>query len=79
MRPILTSRRANPVLRIPFDQRFSAEYSDQAGLVAVNSVIFRSTDATVPSPGTWIEFISRTGEPVLLGFAAVAARRRVRR
>lgn len=69
----------SPVLTLPFGQRFTAARADQAALVVVNSVIFRSTDTTLTGPGTWIEIVTRIGEPVLLGFAAVAARGRVQR
>lgn len=69
----------DPTLTLPFEKRFTAARADQAALVVVDSVIFRSTGAALTGPGTWIEIISRIGEPVLLGFAAVAARGRVQR
>lgn len=75
----LTQSTPDPTLTLPLGRRFSAARADKAGLVVVNSVIFRSTGATLTGPGTWIEIISRIGEPVLLGFAAVAARGRVQR
>lgn len=75
----LTESTPDPALTLPFGQRFTGSRADQAGLIVVNSVIFRSTNATLTGPGTWIEIISRIGEPVLLGFAAVAARGRVQR
>ena len=78
-RAALSESTPDPALTLPFGQRFSLARADQAGLVVVNSVIFRSTDATLTEPGTWIEIISRIGEPILLGFAAVAARGRVQR
>jgi uncharacterized protein YjbI with pentapeptide repeats len=76
---VLTQSTPDPVLTVPFRQRFSRTRADQAGLVVVNSVIFRSTGTTLTGPGTWIEIASRIGEPILLGFAAIAARGRVQR
>jgi hypothetical protein len=76
---VLTEATPDPTLTLHLSQRFTATRADQAGLVVVNSVIFRSTGTPLTGPGTWIEIISRIGEPVLLGFAAVAARGRVQR
>jgi uncharacterized protein YjbI with pentapeptide repeats len=76
---VLTQSTPDPQLTLRLAQRFTADRADQASLVVVNSVIFRSTGTTLTGPGTWIEIISRIGEPVLLGFAAVAARGRVQR
>lgn len=76
---VLTEATPDPALTLPLSGRFSAARADKAGLVVVNSVIFRSTGASLTGPGTWIEIVSRIGEPVLLGFAAVAARGRVQR
>ncbi len=78
-RVALTQSTPDPALTLPLARRFTADRTDKAALVVVNSVIFRSTGATLTGPGTWIEIISRIGEPVLLGFAAVAARGRVQR
>ncbi len=75
----LTESTPDPALTLPLARRFTIARADKAGLVVVNSVIFRSTGAALTGPGTWIEIISRIGEPVLLGFAAVAARGRVQR
>lgn len=75
----LTESTPDPDLTLPWSRRFTATRADLAGLVVVNSVIFRTTDDTYTAPGTWIEIISRIGEPVLLGFGAVAARGRVQR
>lgn len=75
----LTQATPDPALTLPLGRRFTAQRADKASLVVVNSVIFRSTGTTLTGPGTWIEIISRIGEPVLLGFAAVAARGRVQR
>lgn len=66
-------------LTLPFRERFSSSRADQASLVVVNSVVFRSSGQNLTTPGTWIEMASRISEPVLLGFAAVAARGRVKR
>jgi uncharacterized protein YjbI with pentapeptide repeats len=69
----------DPVLTLPWDQRFTAARADQAGQIVINAVVFRSTNATLTGAGIWIELVSRIGEPVLLGFAAIAARGRVQR
>jgi len=74
-----TASTPDPVLTLPLSQRFTATRADRAGLVVVNSVIFRSTDTTLTAPGRWIEIISRIGEPVLLALAVVAARGRLHR
>jgi hypothetical protein len=76
---VLTQSTPDPALTLPLDQRFTTQRANQAALVVVNSVIFRSTGTALTGPGTWIEIISRIGEPALLGFAAVAARGRVQR
>lgn len=76
---VLVDSTPEPALTLPLGQRFTAARADQSGLVVVNSVVFRSTGAALTGPGTWIEIISRIGEPILLGFAAIAARGRVQR
>lgn len=78
-RTVLTESTPDPALTLPLGQRFTAARADKAALVVVNSVVFRSAGATLTGSGTWIELVSRIGEPVLLGFAAVAARGRVQR
>ncbi|SDM66339.1 hypothetical protein SAMN05216259_101101 [Actinacidiphila guanduensis] len=59
--------------------RGCAEDSGKAALVVVNSVVFRSSGQNLTTPGTVIEMLSRIGEPVLLGLAALAVRGRVKR
>src|SRR6185503_13433161 len=76
---VLTEAAPNPALDLPWAERFTADRAEQAALVVVNSVIFRTTNDTYTTPGTWIEIVSRIGEPVLLAFAAVAARGRIQR
>jgi hypothetical protein len=76
---MLTESTPDPALTLPLVQRFTAHRADQAALVVVNSVIFRSAGTDLTGSGTWIEIASRIGEPVLLGFAALAARGRVQR
>ncbi len=75
----LTESTLNPVLTLPPGERFTTARADQAALVVVNSVVFRSSGQDLTGVGTWIEMASRIGEPVLLGFAALAARGRVQR
>ena len=75
----LTENTPDPVLTLPLGERFTAARVDQAALVVVNGVVFRSSGQDLTGIGTWIEMTSRIGEPVLLGFAALAARGRVQR
>lgn len=63
----------------PLADRLTTERAEQAAQIVVNSVIFRSAGQSLTTPGTWIEMASRLCEPVLLGFAAFAARGRVKR
>jgi uncharacterized protein YjbI with pentapeptide repeats len=79
-RPVaLTVATPDAELTLPMSERFSVARAEQAAQVVVNSVIFRSSDQSLTTPGTWIEMTSRLAEPVLLGFAAFAARGRVKR
>lgn len=75
----LTLAAPDAELSVPVADRFSTARAEQAALIVVNSVVFRSPDEALTTPGTWIEMTSRLCEPVLLGFAAFAARGRVKR
>jgi hypothetical protein len=50
-----------------------------AGHVVLNSVIFRSSDQTLTTTGTYTEMGSRLLEPVLLGLGLLVIRSRVKR
>ncbi|MFI1045031.1 pentapeptide repeat-containing protein [Streptomyces griseoruber] len=71
--------KANPNLDLPLPDRFTGRRLEKAGRVVLNSVIFRSSGQDLTDSGTWIEMISRFTEPVLLGFAALAVRGRIKR
>lgn len=75
----LTVATPDAELTLPMPERFSVARAEQAAQVVVNSVVFRSSDQSLTTPGSWIEMTSRLAEPVLLGFAAFAARGRVKR
>ncbi|MFE7705872.1 hypothetical protein ACFU6I_08730 [Streptomyces sp. NPDC057486] len=47
--------------------------------MVINSVIFRSSDRNLTTAGTYTEMASRLTEPVLLGFAVMAIRGRLKR
>lgn len=47
--------------------------------VVINSVVFRSSGQNLTTAGTYSEMASRLMEPVLLGFAVLAIRNRVKR
>ncbi|MFF8402187.1 pentapeptide repeat-containing protein [Streptomyces sp. NPDC015684] len=68
---------ANPVGT--WAERITAERSEKALRVVVNSVIFRSADQHLTVVGTYIEMASRLAEPILLGLALLAIRSRVKR
>ncbi|WP_262387251.1 hypothetical protein [Streptomyces sp. TRM49041] len=42
-------------------------------------MVFRTSGENLTIPGIWIDTLSRISKPILLGFAAVAARGRVKR
>ncbi|MFC9329596.1 pentapeptide repeat-containing protein [Kitasatospora sp. NPDC057015] len=75
----VTTRTPGPALTLPWGKRVTTGRAERAGLVVVNSVVFRSSGQNLTPPGTVIEMASRIGEPVLLGLAALAVRSRVKR
>lgn len=76
----LTTDTPTPVNPVgPLHQRVSTKRCEKSLRVVVNSVIFRSSGQNLTTRGTYIEMASRLTEPVLLGFAALAIRGRVKR
>ncbi|MHA6765298.1 pentapeptide repeat-containing protein [Streptacidiphilus sp. PAMC 29251] len=75
----LTTNTPDPVLTLPLGRRFTSARTEKATLVVVNSVVFRSSGQNLTGWGTVVEMLSRIGEPVLLGLAALAVRGRVKR
>ncbi len=65
--------------RTPTGHRFTGERFDKALNITLNSVVFRSADQELTTAGTYIEMTSRLAEPVLLAFAVLAVRNRVKR
>ncbi|MEU5022776.1 pentapeptide repeat-containing protein [Streptomyces milbemycinicus] len=65
--------------RNPTGDRFTSKRFDKALNVTINSVVFRSSGQDFTTAGTYIEMASRLSEPVLLGFAGLAIRGRVKR
>ncbi|REK89618.1 hypothetical protein DY245_14885 [Streptomyces inhibens] len=63
----------------PTGDRFTGKRFEKALNVTLNSVIFRSSGQDLTTAGTYIEMTSRLAEPVLLGFAGLAVRGRVKR
>ncbi|MFZ3469926.1 pentapeptide repeat-containing protein [Streptomyces sp. 4.24] len=63
----------------PLRERLSAKRFEKSLRVVVNSVVFRSSGQNLTTFGTYAEMASRVSEPVLLGFAALAVRGRVKR
>ncbi|MEV5778480.1 pentapeptide repeat-containing protein [Streptomyces antimycoticus] len=63
----------------PLTERLSTERFEKALRVVINSVVFRSSGQDMTTAGTYTEMASRIGEPVLLGFAVLAVRNRVKR
>lgn len=63
----------------PFRERLSTERFEKSLRVVINSVVFRSSGQELTTVGTYTEMVSRLGEPVLLGLAALAIRGRVKR
>ncbi|AWZ10635.1 MULTISPECIES: pentapeptide repeat-containing protein [unclassified Streptomyces] len=63
----------------PLHERLTAKRFEKSLRVVVNSVVFRSSGQNLTTPGTYVEMASRLTEPVLLGFAALAVRGRVKR
>ncbi|MFD3495872.1 pentapeptide repeat-containing protein [Streptomyces sp. NPDC058690] len=60
-------------------KRVSGERFEKSLQVVVNSVVFRSAGQDLTTAGTFIEMVSRVSEPILLGFAILAVRGRVKR
>ncbi|MFF9116247.1 pentapeptide repeat-containing protein [Streptomyces massasporeus] len=71
--------KSDPTLELPVKKRYTGERLEKAGQVVLNSVVFRSSGQDLTRSGTWIEMVSRFTEPVLLGFAALAVRGRIKR
>ncbi|XQE82166.1 pentapeptide repeat-containing protein [Streptomyces microflavus] len=63
----------------PTGDRFTGERYQKALTVTLNSVIFRSSGQDLTTAGTYIEMTSRLAEPVLVAFAGLAVRGRVKR
>ncbi|MCX4632770.1 pentapeptide repeat-containing protein [Streptomyces sp. NBC_01443] len=63
----------------PLHTRVSTKRFEKSLRVVVNSVIFRSSGQNLTTRGTYTEMASRLTEPILLGFAALAIRGRVKR
>ena len=75
----LSTNTPDPSLTLPLGERFTGARTEKATLVVVNSVVFRSSGQNLTGWGTVVEMLSRIGEPVLLGLAALAVRGRVKR
>ncbi|MFD3518611.1 pentapeptide repeat-containing protein [Streptomyces sp. NPDC058657] len=63
----------------PLHERVSTKRFEKSLRVVMNSVLFRSSEQNLTTFGTYTEMASRLTEPVLLGFAALALRGRVKR
>ena len=63
----------------PYRERMSVKRFEKALRVVINSVVFRSSGQNLTIIGTYTEMASRIAEPVLLGFAGLAIRSRVKR
>jgi hypothetical protein len=63
----------------PLTDRLTSERCEMSLRVVINSVVFRSSGQDLTTAGTYIEMASRLSEPILLGFAALAVRGRVKR
>ncbi|MFE6031620.1 pentapeptide repeat-containing protein [Streptomyces niveus] len=59
--------------------RMTTERFEKSLRVVINSVVFRSSGQNLTTTGTYTEMVSRVTEPVLLGFAVIAIRNRVKR
>ncbi|MGA6160612.1 pentapeptide repeat-containing protein [Stenotrophomonas sp. NPDC087984] len=60
-------------------KRMTAKRFEKSLRIVINSVVFRSSGQDLTTRGTYIEMMSRITEPVLLGFAVLAIRNRVKR
>ncbi|MFB6778314.1 pentapeptide repeat-containing protein [Streptomyces sp. NPDC056352] len=63
----------------PYHERLTTGRFEKSLRVVINSVIFRSSDQNLTTAGTYTEMASRLTEPVLLGFAVLAIRGRLKR
>ncbi|WP_232792223.1 pentapeptide repeat-containing protein [Actinacidiphila yeochonensis] len=63
----------------PPGDRFTTERFEKSLRIVVNSVVFRSSGQDLTTTGTYTEMASRLTEPVLLGFAVLAVRGRIKR
>ncbi|WP_228044149.1 pentapeptide repeat-containing protein [Streptomyces ferrugineus] len=63
----------------PYWKRVSTERFEKSLRVVINSVVFRSSDQSLTTAGTYTEMASRLAEPVLLTLAVLAIRGRVKR
>ncbi|MEU6664205.1 hypothetical protein [Streptomyces sp. NPDC046821] len=68
-----------PEPKNPTGDRFTSKRFEKALNLTFNSVVFRSSGQDLTTAGGYIEMGSRVFEPVLLGFAALAIRGRVKR
>ncbi|MET8080863.1 pentapeptide repeat-containing protein [Streptomyces sp. NPDC005303] len=76
----LTTETADPVNPTgPWPSRLTTERFEKALRVVINSVVFRSSGQDLTTSGTYTEITSRVAEPILLGFAVLAIRNRVKR
>ncbi|MGA5025648.1 pentapeptide repeat-containing protein [Streptomyces griseoincarnatus] len=76
----LTTNTPDPVNpKGPPLERLTSERFEKSLRVVVNSVIFRSSGQDLTTAGTYLEMLSRLSEPILLGFAVLAIRGRVKR
>ncbi|MER6611468.1 hypothetical protein ABT282_37885 [Streptomyces sp. NPDC000927] len=63
----------------PAGDRFTGKRFENALNITLNSVVFRSSGQDLTTAGNYIEMVSRAIESVLLGFAVLAVRNRVKR
>lgn len=75
----LTTDTPDPIVTGPIGNRFTGKRAKKATRIAINSVVFRTSGQNLTAAGGDIEMASRLFEPVLLGFAALAIRGRVKR
>jgi uncharacterized protein YjbI with pentapeptide repeats len=69
----------DPNLTLPYSERITCKRTEKAARVVINSVVFRSSGQNLTPVGTYVEMFSRLFEPILLGFAGLAVRGRVKR
>ncbi|MEV8426250.1 hypothetical protein [Streptomyces niveus] len=78
----LTLTTDTPAPRNPagaLNNRITSERFEKSLRVVINSVVFRSSGQDLTTRGAYTEMASRLTEPVLLGFAVLAVRNRVKR